>query len=162
MKIIGKGSFTTAYFNETTGQVLLKSRDRVKAAMAEGFFPDHKIFPKIKFVSIGDGVTYYEMKYYKKYSSLKNNLTSRQWEFYKLLRTLNHSLGYANIYRDFETKIPNKFQKEREALLEALNGLSNYGTDIAFEISPRNVAIEDKKLILLDCFFFQSCLFTLI
>jgi hypothetical protein len=42
------------------------------------------------------------------------------------------------------------------ALNEQIDGLMNYGADIRFEISPRNVAVKNGKLILLDCFFFAS------
>ena len=161
MKQIGKGAFTTAYL-DTDGKVLLKSVDRVKEAMACGFFPDHRLFPKIEQVDQGEHYDYYKMKFYKKFKSLKNNLTPRQWRLYKILRGLyipcnfNPHTMYNILCDVFETQIPNEFKAEREALLEALHGLCNYGTDMMFEISPRNVAIEGKKLILLDCFFFKT------
>ena len=44
----------------------------------------------------------------------------------------------------------------KEVMIEALEACGNYGSDVAFEISPRNVAVKDGKLILLDCFFMKS------
>ena len=162
MKQIGKGSFTTAYL-KPDGKVLLKSIDEVKEAMAQGFFPNHRLFPKVELVDRGDKFNYYEMKYFERTNGLKSHLTLREWELYKLLCSLFKSRGYlANIYDGYSRwyeifeRIPNKFKEEREALIEALNGLSNYFTDIGFEISPRNVAVEGGKLILLDCFFQMS------
>lgn len=160
MKQIGKGTFTTAYL-KPNGKVLLKSIDMVKEAMAYGFFPDHRLFPNIVHVDTGDNFKYYEMEFYEQPKSLKNNLTPRQWRLYKILRSLsiectfNPYLLMDRWYTEFK-RIPNEFAGEREALLDALSGLSNYSTDIRFEISPRNVAVKGKKLILLDCFFFDS------
>jgi len=44
----------------------------------------------------------------------------------------------------------------RNSLQEAIDACANYGSDIKFEISPRNVAVKNGNLILLDCFFVGS------
>ena len=152
LKLIGKGSFTKCYLlNNTT--VLLKSVDPIKEAMAYNWFPDSELFPEVLFSSL-DG--YYEMKYYPKVTSLKNNLDSDQWLIYKQLRALeipfdrNDYNRYDNLYKLFGTLENNEL---REIMQDALGACSNYGTKIGFEISPRNVACKNGKLILLDCFF---------
>jgi hypothetical protein len=38
-------------------------------------------------------------------------------------------------------------------MLDALDACANYGNDVCFEISPRNVAVKNGKLVLMDCFF---------
>lgn len=49
--------------------------------------------------------------------------------------------------------------KELEEVLEALDACSNFGTGIGFEISPRNISVDDKgNLILADCFFHRPTL----
>ena len=53
--------------------------------------------------------------------------------------------------------MPDKFDNEKEAILEAIDAMCNYGSDVSFEISPRNIAADkDGNLILLDCFFIKS------
>jgi hypothetical protein len=39
---------------------------------------------------------------------------------------------------------------------DAVEACANYGSDVMFEISPRNVAVHNGNLILLDCFFIKS------
>lgn len=52
--------------------------------------------------------------------------------------------------------LPPKFRKQRDHLLAAIDALYNYGDDVCFEISPRNVTAHKGKLILLDCFLMKS------
>jgi hypothetical protein len=156
MKQIGKGAFSTAYL-QNDGSVLIKTVDRVKEAMANGFFPNHRLFPTLEHVDSGDVFEYYKMKFFPKVKSLKKNLTARQYRLYKVLKALvppdcEFNDRYQEWHNIFDT-LPSEFKAEREAIQEAMSGLSNYGTDISFEISPRNIAIQGRKLILLDCFF---------
>lgn len=159
LKLIGKGAFTKCYqLNDTT--VLLKSEDPVKECMAHGWFPDSDLFPKVEFSSI-DG--FYEMEFYPRVKSLKNNLNDDQYQIYKDLRVAMSNLDYVlNIHDSYE-KVYNVFaqldnEELKETMLEALNACSNCGSDVAFEISPRNVAVKNGKLILLDVFFMKSAL----
>ena len=41
-------------------------------------------------------------------------------------------------------------------MIDALRACSNYGSDVGFEISPRNIFIDNGNLILADCFFIIS------
>ena len=134
------------------GKVRLHSNDPVKECMSAGFFPDSRLFPKI--VRVGDGE--YDTKYYPKVSSLKNTLVPLHYEYYKLLREVQNTFGMMSPYDGYSvlcksfSKLP-KYLKDN--LQEAIDGLVNYGSDIKFEISPRNVAVtKTGKLILLDCF----------
>lgn len=152
MKLIGRGSFTKAYLNSEDNRVYLDTVDPVKEIMALGWFPDSQLFPKIRRENNG----LYSMKYYPRVRSLKDNLTPLHYSLYKELRNLELYSG-ENIYdayfywvKEFK-KISN--YRFRNILLEALDACSDIGSDITFEISPRNIAVHNNKLILLDCFF---------
>lgn len=158
LQLIGKGAFSKCYrLDETT--VLIKSCDPVKECMAHGWFPECDLFPA---VHLTDECNVYTMQYYPRVSSLKGALDPDQWEIYKTLRTVMDSIGYVKrpadrysvIYKLFE-QLPDELA---EPLIHALDAVSNYGSDIGFEISPRNVTAHNGKLVLLDCFFILSAL----
>jgi hypothetical protein len=154
MKLIGKGLFTKAYLRDD-GMVELESSDPIKECMAFGWFPDSRLFPDIKSLDNGN----YEMKHYPRVSSLKSSLKPLEYKKYLELRNINIPIvqnkydGYNSLYNAFST-IRGKLLKE--AMLSALEACSNYGSDVNFEISPRNVAVDKGNLILLDCFFIRS------
>lgn len=159
---IGQGAFSKVYLNSR--KVLIKSVDNVKECMASIWFPESSLFPETKSLGCSESgeFNYYEQKFYPKVKSLKNNLIKSDYEFYRILRDLQEQSvtdnpydGYNRLYQLFST-IPGKYHVKRSQLLEALDALSNYGSDIGFEISPRNVAVENKRLIMLDCFFMTS------
>jgi len=159
MKLIGKGSFSTVY-RKSLDKVLIKSIDDVKECMSLGWFPKSNMFPKMVRVSKDGDYTFYESNYYPKVRSLKSELNSLDWEFYNILRNLSgynngKDSGYIQWIKQFET-IPDKFKYRKTILLDVLNALAAYGDDMCFEISPRNVSVKNKRLILLDCFFFRS------
>ena len=160
MKLIGKGAFTKAYLNDDGKTVTLYSVCPIKEGMALGWFPESPLFPKLEridYLDSGEGV--YIMEYYPKVKSLKNTLSPNQYAIYRELRGLNIPLtqnpydGYQELYNAFKTL---KNRRVREIMLYALDSCVNYGSDIGFEISPRNVAVKNKKLVLLDCFFIKS------
>jgi hypothetical protein len=162
MKEIGRGVFSTVY-QHGRNKVLIKSRDSVKECMAMGWFPTSPMFPALKRVGSSDCGEFqlYEEKFYPKVKSLKSALSSFEWEFYRELRVINEEWKDPKIswYQHFQGRfasLPGKFHHKRDRLLEALDGLSNYGEDMVFEISPRNVTVHNKKLVLLDCFFMES------
>lgn len=153
MELIGKGRYSTAY--KHNGLVYLKSSDNVKECMANGWYPNSNFFPKVE-RSTMPGFQYV-MPLYQTTRAPKRDLIPAHYEIYKQLRELfsknmyyHHNDGYEHWNRLFKT-IKNRSVKS--ALKGALDALTNYGTDIAFEISPRNIAINKGKLILLDCFF---------
>jgi len=160
MKLIGKGQFTRAYLKDD-GRVHLESICPIKECMALGWFPEHRLFPEIQ----REGDNGYDMPYYSQPRSLKTNLTPRQYRLYKALRALEGFCG-PNSHNSFDhwhqqfQGLPVEFKVEKEALREAVDACGNYGSDVCFEISPRNVAVKGGKLILLDCFFMASALKT--
>ena len=157
MKRIGKGSFTTAYLQDDGHTALLKSTDYIKECMAHGWFPESALFPIINFT---DTPHTYTMEYYPKVKSLKDNLDPDQYLIYKQLRALLPCAKYCSRPHDYHAMWHTLFDTLpsdlKEVMKEALDACANYGTDVQFEISPRNVATKNGRLILLDCFFIQS------
>lgn len=152
LKEIGRGFFTTAYLRNDN-KVLLKSTDYIKECMAMGWFPNSRLFPKVSF---SDNRNEYIMKYYPRVKSLKTSLNPKDYEIYKELRAIHLNLpkGYDSLHKVFTT-ISNK--RVKEALLGALDACANYGVDVFFEISPRNVSVSKAgRLVLMDCFFMES------
>lgn len=161
MKKIGEGTFTKAFLNNE-GRVILKTDDKAKECMALGWFPESKLFPTVEYKELG----VYEMEYLGPTpKSVKRDLRPRQYRLYKALQKLFDG-GYGTFgidkrdyffewHKKFDS-LPSEFRKEKETLKLALDALGNYGTDIAFEISPRNIRIKNGFLILMDCFFFAD------
>lgn len=158
-KMIGKGAFTRAYLM-SSGRVLLKSCCPIKECMSMGWFPDSPLFPVLLQVD----VEVYEMDYYPKQRSLKNALQPEHWQTYKTLKAAydqgclslpkNIHDAYQHWYNVFEQYLDGELQ---ETMLEALGACANCGSDIGFEISPRNVAVNSAgELVLLDVFFSHS------
>ena len=155
MKLIGEGEFTRAYLRPD-GKVLLKSICPIKECMSYGWFPESRLFPKLEHIDCDDHSKFYLTEYYPKVSSLKDSLNEKHWAMYKELQKLPKGFGvYKYDKLDFwrETFPTLKNKRLRDTMMEALDACSNYGTSICFEISPRNVATKNGKLILLDCFF---------
>ena len=157
MKLIGKGAFTKAYLTEDN-KVFLRTVDPIKECMAYGWFPECYLFPTVE---LTDEIGEYTMEYYPKVSSIKNNVSPRQWRLYQALRKLDYYTGRnPNMMQDHWHKqfdsLPSEFRKEKEMLKHALDACANYGSDVCFEISPRNIATKGNKLVLLDCFFMSS------
>ena len=155
LKLIGKGAFTKAFLN-VDNSVILVSCCPIKECMSNGWFPDSELFPKLERVD-SDVYSTYTMEYYPRLKGeLKANLDADQYAIYKTLRAFNdiYTINQFNrveaIYKAFEG-INDEVLKD--VMLEALEACSNYGSDIGFEISPRNVAVKNGKLILLDCFY---------
>ena len=163
LKLIGKGVFTKCYQKDEK-TVILHSKCPLKECMSFGWFPDTPLFPKLERIDyLDDGETQvYEMKYYPKVKSLKNNLKESQWKIYKELVRIrrenintpkNHHMLYNHWQKAFKTI---KNRRVKDIMLQALDACANYGSDICFEISPRNVAVDKGKLVLLDVFFMYS------
>jgi len=163
LKQIGKGAFSKVY-RKSEKKVLIKSIDSVKECMSHGWFPTTSLFPTIRQVGRSDCGTYkfYEQKFYSKVKRIIGVLSSFELEFYRCLRQLYTPCRNVKTcqfiehwHKQFAT-IPNKFSTKRKHLRSAVDALSDYGFDIQFEISPRNIAIQGDKLVLLDCFFFET------
>lgn len=165
LKLIGKGSFTKCYLNTCETSVTLVSCDPIKECMANGWFPEHELFPTVEHVDYCEqtGRNIYTMEYYPRTKGLKGYLEDDQWEIYKTLKAMSNNWGFTGNKFDRYDILYNSFSRLenedlRDVMLEALDACSNYGADIGFEISPRNVAVKNGKIILLDCFYMVSTL----
>jgi len=146
MKLIGKGAFTKAYLLDD-GKVQLNSCCPIKEAMAHGWFPESYLFPLIEAVDS----EVYLMDYLPRVRAPKAQLNDRAYSLYKLLQTAVGN-NYFDLYKWFDSNLIG--WDEKEVILEALDACSNYGTDIGFEISPRNISVtESGDLVMADCFF---------
>lgn len=151
MELIGKGAFSKVYkLNEK--QVLIKSVCYAKECISLNI--NSKWFPKLERTDYNE----YICEYYPKVKSLKEALKPEQYKIYQELRKLNvycnNSYDYLDGWRKEFKKLKNTSLKN--SLLEVLTDLSNYGTQIGFEISPRNVAVKNGNLILLDVFYMRD------
>lgn len=170
LPLIGKGTFTKAYL-QPDNTVKLISCCPIKEIMALGWFPDSPLFPTLtkNYEAIyHEGVYYdgayyeYHMEYYPRLDGgVRKNLDPDQYEIYKTLRLLDIEVGtvkdtgYHNVVKAFETLEDDTL---RATMLDAATACANTTHDIVFEISPRNIAIKDGKLILLDVFFDKGML----
>ena len=101
----------------------------------------------------------YKAKKYNKVSKIMGLLNDEHKNLYRELRKVNSNYfgnykGYSHLNAEFDKLSIS--EEHKEALREALDGLANYGQDMMFEISPRNIFIEDGQLILSDVFFMKS------
>jgi hypothetical protein len=162
MKLIGKGMFSNVYREGSSKTVVIHSSDPAKEALSFNWHRNASgVFPKTERADFG----VYKMEYFPRVS-LKSSLRPDQYALYKELRKTFDRLGgnmeyrrynhtkYAALYCEMNnSEIPNKVKND---ILSYIDSLANYGSDICFEISPRNVAVKNGRLILLDCFFFKS------
>ena len=154
LKLIGRGLFTKAYLRPIDNRVVLKSTCPIKECMALGWFPNSELFPKLDYIESN----VYEMEYLPRPKSLKQNLDKDQYVIYQTLRrvyndkpySLNKNDSCSSLYKLFETIEDSSLST---IMCKALNACSNMGSDIDFEISPRNVSVKNGKLILLDVFY---------
>jgi hypothetical protein len=166
MKQIGSGSFTVA-FRDGDGKVILNSVDPVKRAMSSGKLPKSELFPEINYIGKeSKRVHSYSMKHYTTLSSrgidtyseisrLKRELTPKHAKLYVALTeiAIYHSEGVREFIRAVK-KLPDEFATEREDIIRYTRALSKETKrKLSFEVHSFNVAVEDRKLILLDCFY---------
>ena len=158
LKVIGRGHFTTAY-RKDRNTVILKSRDNVKECMSLGWFPETHLFPNITRVASQDqdGFSMYEMKYIDRVKAPKKQLTTKHYNLYLVFLTLDITyIRGANPLIELLGELRIK-RSVKDHLIDAVSALTNYGSDIRFEISPRNIGVSKTgKLILMDVFFFKS------
>lgn len=153
-KLLGKGLFSKVYDNGDD-TVTIVSCDSAKECMA--LFPvDSSRFPTVTRVECDEYSTY-TMKKYDKVKGIQTKVNYYDWSLFKWLRdNLNKTIGYNAIVDALEFDMPNEFDEDREVLLDMVDHMANYGDDISFEISPRNVAIDNGRLVFLDVFFFAD------
>lgn len=159
LPIIGRGSFTLCYDNGST--VLLVSNCPVKECNAMGWLSDSRLFPKIERLDYLDELQLFKQEKFDKVKSLKTALHKKEYDLYLQLRELASAFhckyvknqhDRLDVFRD-TVKASKLHYAYKKALIEASEGLANYTTKLGFEVSPRNVAVKNGKLILLDVFF---------
>ena len=165
MKIIGKGKFTRCYQHpDNKNKVVLISNCWAKECSAMGWMPSSQMYPKIEKVDYPEGLdndaSKYQMKKFKQVRSLRSSLNAHHYTMYKQLREFSYNLRAIrskyeshDILHDAINDSP-LMPKLKRLLAESLDALANYGDGMMFEVSPRNVAVDNGKLILLDCWFF--------
>lgn len=154
MQKIGRGLFSTVYRDGE--DVIVKSSCWAKECNALFGYGDSELWPEIVQLEYGEVPTY-RMPYYEQPKSLKTALLPDQYDLYKALKA--HGDAFTFRFRESEYERYNRFFAHWEPfpfMQQAIEALSNYGNDMRFEISPRNVAVKDGKLILLDVWFFAS------
>lgn len=163
MKLIGKGAFTKCFLQDCGTKVMLISKDPIKECMGWGWFPESKHFPRVTTID----TECYEMAYIPKVA-LKANLDADNWQLYQVLRDCfsrspvvnNKNDLYHEWYKIFSRALDISHNPVvrggLEDVLAALDACANYGSDIQFEISPRNVRAVNGTLVLMDCFFMVS------
>lgn len=146
MRLLGRGKWTRCYkLNEK--RVLLKSSDIIKNIMSDRAFPKSKYFPSIRQTqTCGE----YTAPLYERITAPKQQLLPEEYAKYlDLCRAIEYS--YCPI-----TAIEKiKHVGMRKAVERAYTTLiEDFGLDgVHLEVSPRNIASKQGKLILLDIFF---------
>lgn len=168
-KNIGKGAFTNCY-DMLDGKVLLETVDPQKEAIACNWFPESKLLPTIEDAPAkynsekmrgGSYLQYYISPKYNKVRGYKQDLKPIDQKRYQELKKFYDNLPVPpdNKHYCLDVLRDNlNSAKMRPMLKELLNdcfdAMANYGSDIWFEISPRNIATDAKgNMILLDCFY---------
>lgn len=152
LPLIGRGTFSKVY-QKNSKKVIIVSEDPVKEALSTGWIDSSYMVPKLEQVEYG----VYEGLLYEKVTAPKKQLNEKDYKRYKTLRDIFKNTlvtSYYPLHKTFST-LEDPYLKR--ILLSFLDTLANWGQDIGFEISPRNIATNKKgDLILLDIFFFRS------
>ena len=152
LKQIGKGMFSKVY-GETDSTVLINSSDPIKECNALWGLADSDLFPEIERIEYGCDSSLYRMKRYNKVRAPKKELLPDQYRIYTELRKLMR-MSYENNYQFADCVNSLDLDEDtKESIICAFESCMNYTDKVGFEISPRNIAVDEGKLILLDCFF---------
>jgi hypothetical protein len=154
MKLIGKGVFSRVY--EWSSQtVIIHSVCPVKEAMALGWITGDR-FPVVDRLE----PEVYRMKRYDRREST-SYLCAADKKLYALLRKICRAYSFRDKPETIFEPLRSEYQSEYDQLVDAWSTLTNYAAneyDIRFEISPRNIAVDNGRLIFLDVFFLVSAL----
>lgn len=163
-KLIGKGLFTKCY-DLNNGKVVLVSSCPVKEALALGWFVSGIHWPECERIDYdvdNNNSGLYVMPKYDKPTSLKSALVEKDYKLYLQLKelakvfqnkTINNKYDRQQVFIETVKSFKGLHYSMKNQLITAVDGLANYTCNIGFEVSPRNVAVKNKRLILLDLFF---------
>lgn len=160
LKLIGKGQFSRVW-DLGNGDALIKSCCPVKECTSMGWMPEGVNWPRIQRLDVEDnGLQVYQMIKYNRVPSLKNSLDKDQYELYSALRKLMLNAPHLSKNQRFNLDVLHHMFATSTLLDdikvefgEAVDAMGDYTQLLGFEISPRNVAVNNGKLILLDVFF---------
>lgn len=159
LPLVGSGLFTKCY-RYSKKEVLCISCDPTKECISLGWTPESRFIPEIEKLDHDGIFSLYKMPLYEKPKSLKGALNKSDYRFYSDLRNLqidydlNEHRWIYNIVRAVESS--KLHHTKKELMIGFAESMTNFGHTLRFEISPRNVAVKNGKLILLDVFFFTE------
>lgn len=172
---IGQGHFSTAYTTAQLDRCYVKSRCMAKEAYALGFSEESTLYPKVDRVwdlelplteaEEDAGFNWYVMPLYKKVTAPSKQLKWNDLAVYKALREMQKGLYYYGvggrskygldvIRAGFDSlDLDDSIQEQLHCLLDQVcNGIDT--KSVRFEISPRNIMLDDcGNMVLIDCFF---------
>jgi hypothetical protein len=154
MKLLGKGAFSRVYA-ENNQTVIIHSICPVKEAMSLGWITGDR-FPVVERLE----PEVYRMKRYDRWLTTKN-LCEADKKLYTILRRIYREYSVRDNVATIFEPLRKDYPSEYEQLVQACYALANYSDseyDIRFEISPRNIAVDNGKLIFLDVFYLSSVL----
>lgn len=178
-KPFAQGMFTKAYNHpDDSSKVVLISCDPIKDCMAHGWFPDARnngwdtdLYPVIDQIGPCDWMRIpgnwriYSMDRLERPRSLKKAIPEKDYELFKRLQRFMDDDVFGIVrYRHFTISYLHKVIAEsdhlqdwtKDFLIESVSGCANAGCDPTFEISPRNVAVQNGRLVLLDVWLMIS------
>lgn len=158
------GAFSRVCVNPEKSSVYMISVCPIKRCIAEeNLYDEFDMLPQIHEVQNDQCSIIYKMPYYHTSRAVKKMLSDDQYDIYKMLVDLcdkfiatiqtpkhNNHNNYSILFNLFD-QIENA--DVRDQMLGMLDCFANWTHKICFEISPRNVAEKDGKLVLLDCFY---------
>jgi len=156
-KLIGKGFFTRCYDTQD-GRVELHTFCNIKPAYAEWGVGDGRLFPVMEKIDTrydryDNAISVLTCKKFPKVSSLKSALKPAHYALYRTLK----SIAYRNVStHDFYRAVKDSksiHHAYKTDILTAIDDIHNYASFVGVEISPRNVAVDGGRLVLLDIFF---------
>lgn len=162
LKQIAKGAFTDVfYLNES--EVMLRTTDKIKELYAQNWLPELEWnpYPVAEYLDYSDNGDFFllKMKRYDRFSRA-SQLNERSKPLLLAMKgfkaVLDKNLGRMKWTSDLSKvvdEIPEEFQEFTQMSIDAVG---NYSNTAMFEISPKNLAVDGRDLILLDCWFSQS------
>lgn len=161
-KLIGKGTFTKAYqVSETEVEIVSICPAKECYAM---FSQGNTFAPVIEKIDYReDGFSVYSMPLYPKVTAPKKQLNTESYKIYQALRTIIEQ--WKMTYNKFVEQVEalDISEEAKESIIEIASDVGNGidCDDMGFEISPRNITIDNNgNLIMLDCFFSRKLLRT--
>ncbi len=155
---LGSGAFTRAFRHED-GDVILYSACNAKECMSLGWFPTHRLIPELRRV----GTQTYCMRYLHKLPN-KADLKPQAAEDLRVLRAVEREwceypcpVNRVSILEVLRECITKRGEHLTELLLECVDAMTSYTSQVGFECPRRNLRVDDDgNLIMLDCFFDQN------